>query len=141
VSVFKRVLKSSATIATAAFATLGLVTFGTVTAILVTGLLEGMSAVPDAVSSGAGIIAFVAALALAGRVCALLAPAHAVVAALASGAVVALVGWWSVAATEAHGEGVEPVAVLVVALGLGLLLAVSAYLSRAPRRHRVTSSP
>lgn len=131
--------KRATTIATAAFATLGLVAFGSVTAILLTGLLEGTGAAPDAVSSAAGIIAFVASLALAGRVCALLAPDNAVIAAFVAGAIVAAVGWWSVSATEAKGEGVEPIAALVVAFALAVLLAVSAYLSR--RHLRIRADP
>ena len=85
---------------TATFASFGLVVSSAIGAIIIVGLLEGVASIPDVAPSAAGIILFVAGLALAGRVAVDVDPDHSFRAVSATALVVAAGGLVAAKATE-----------------------------------------
>lgn len=128
-------------ILTAAWAAFGLVAAGAVAAIVATGLLEGTGAVPEWASSAAGVVVFLAATLLAGKVCDEIAGPRAFTAATVTTAATAILGWAAAAASESAGEGLEPHTVAYVAAGLAVLLGSSVGLARRRRRRRTRPVP
>jgi peptidoglycan/LPS O-acetylase OafA/YrhL len=127
---------------TAAVAAFGLVVSTAIASVIVVGLLEGISAIPDAIPPTAAVVVFIAGLALAGRVAVDVDPHHALRAVGATSAVVALGGLLAAQATESQGEAIEPVTVATLTVGLFALLAGSAIATRRLRRRsrrRLTS--
>jgi peptidoglycan/LPS O-acetylase OafA/YrhL len=119
---------------TAAVAAFGLVISSAIASIIVAGILEGSASIPDWVPPSAAIFVFVAGLALTGRVAVDVDPDHAVRAVGATAAVVAVGGLLAAQVTESHGEVIEPSTVATLAVGLFVLLAVSAAATRHLRR-------
>lgn len=121
---------------TAAWASFGLVVGGGLAAIVTTGLLEGLERVPEGVSSAAGVVVFLAAMLLAGKVCAEVAGERAFSAAAVTVLTTGVLGWAAATASEAKGEGLEVTTIAYLTAGLATLLGASVWLARR-RRDRV----
>jgi hypothetical protein len=119
---------------TAAWAAFGLVVGGSLAAIITTGLIEGIESIPSALSSAAGVLVFLGAMLLAGKVCEEVAGERAFAAAAVTAIAIGTLGSLAATATEAHGEGLELSTVLYLVAGLATLLGSSVAL--AGRRHR-----
>jgi peptidoglycan/LPS O-acetylase OafA/YrhL len=126
---------------TAAVAAFGLVISSAIASIIVAGILEGSASIPDWIPPAAAIFVFVAGLGLTGRVAVDVDPDHPLRAVGATAAVVALGGLLAAQVTESHGEVIEPSTVETLAVGLFVLLAVSAATTRHLRHRSIRPRP
>ncbi|MDE0805301.1 MAG: hypothetical protein OSA99_18530 [Acidimicrobiales bacterium] len=121
----------------AGLAALGLLATGTLAAFVVTGALEGIASLPNWLPPIVGIALFFGTLGLAGEIAVELDPRRPLVATAIPSAIVLLLGYAAVTASERGTvEGLEMEVVILMSLGLLVMTSSAAVIARVRARRR-----
>lgn len=125
----------------AGLAALGLLATGALAAFVVTGALEGVAALPSWVPPTIGIGLFLGTLGLAGEIAVELDARRPIVATSIPAAIVLVLGFAAVSASERGSiEGLEMEVVIVMVLGILVMTTTATLFARARARRRATRS-
>lgn len=126
---------------TGAAAVFGLLVSGAVLAVAVAGFLQWGPTYPAVLDDGLPLVVMAAAMLLAGRVAVDVAGRRGVLSAAGAALVVAVLGMTISKSSEAHGDGIEPVQVLVATVTVLVLTGGSAWFVAHRREARGSATP